>query len=107
MTAIDSTARVATGAQIGKDVTIGPYCIVGPKVTIGDGSQLLTHVHVTGRTTIAPRVRISAFASLGTPPQSVHYKGEDTTLTIGADCDIREHVTMNTGTAGSGEPTAV
>lgn len=102
MTAIDSTARVAAGAQLGKDVTIGPYCIVGPKVTIEDGCQLLTHVHVTGRTTIGPRVRISAFASLGTPPQSVHYKGEDTTLTVGADCDIREHVTMNIGTAGSG-----
>ena len=101
MTAIDSTARVAAGAQLGKDVKIGPYCIIGPKVSIGDGCELLTHVHVTGRTTIGPRTRISAFASLGTPPQSVHYKGEDTTLTVGADCDIREHVTMNIGTAGS------
>jgi UDP-N-acetylglucosamine acyltransferase len=99
MTAIDSTARVAAGAQLGKDVVIGPYCIIGPKVTIGDGCQLLTHVHVTGRTTIGPRTRISAFASLGTAPQSVHYKGEDTALTIGADCDIREHVTMNIATA--------
>ena len=102
MTVVDPTARVAAGAQLGKDVTIGPYCVVGPKVTIGDGCQLSTHVHVTGRTTIGARVRISAFTSLGTPPQSVHYKGEDTTLTIGADCDIREHVTMNIGTAGSG-----
>jgi UDP-N-acetylglucosamine acyltransferase len=99
MTAIDPTARVAAGAQIGKDVTIGPYCIVGPKVSIGDGSHLLTHVNISGRTTIGPRVRISAFASLGTPPQSVHYKGEDTALTIGADCDIREHVTINIATA--------
>jgi UDP-N-acetylglucosamine acyltransferase len=102
MTNVDSTARVAPGAQLGKDVTIGPYCVIGPKVTIADGCHLLTHVHVTGRTTIGPRTKISAFASLGTPPQSVHYKGEDTTLTIGADCDIREHVTMNIGTAGSG-----
>lgn len=102
MTAIDSTARVAAGAQLGKDVTIGPYCVIGPKVSIGDGCRLLTHVHVTGRTTIGPRTRVSAFVSLGTPPQSVHYKGEDTTLTIGSDCDIREHVTMNIGTAGSG-----
>jgi UDP-N-acetylglucosamine acyltransferase len=102
MTNVDSTARVSPGAQLGKDVTIGPYCVVGPKVTIADGCHLLTHVHVTGRTTIGPRTKISAFASLGTPPQSVHYKGEDTTLTIGADCDIREHVTMNIGTAGSG-----
>lgn len=101
MTAIDPTARVAAGAQLGKDVTIGPYCVIGPKVSIADGCQLLTHVHVTGRTTIGPRTRISAFASLGTPPQSVHYKGEDTTLTVGADCDIREHATMNIGTAGS------
>jgi len=99
MTAIDSTARVATGAQIGKDVTIGPYCVVGPNVSIGDGCHLLTHVNISGRTTLGPRVRVSAFASLGTPPQSVHYKGEDTALTIGADCDIREHVTMNTATA--------
>ena len=101
MTAIDSTARVAPGAQIGKDVTIGPYCIVGPNVTIGDGCHLLTHVNISGRTTIGPRVRVSAFASLGTPPQSVHYKGEDTALTIGADCDIREHVTINIATAKS------
>lgn len=101
MTSIDPTARIAPGAQLGKDVTIGPYCVVGPKVSIGDGCHLVTHVHVAGRTTVGPRVKVSAFASLGTPPQSVHYKGEDTTLTIGADCDIREHVTMNIGTAGS------
>jgi UDP-N-acetylglucosamine acyltransferase len=101
MTNIDPTARIAPGAQLGNDVVIGPYCIVGPKVSIADGCHLLAHVHIAGRTTIGPRVKVSAFASLGTPPQSVHYKGEDTTLTIGADCDIREHVTMNIGTAGS------
>jgi UDP-N-acetylglucosamine acyltransferase len=103
MSNIDSTARIAPGALLGKDVTIGPYCVVGPSVTIGDGCQLLTHVHLAGRTTIGPRTKISAFASLGTPPQSVHYHGEDTTLTIGADCDIREHVTINIATPeGSG-----
>ena len=103
MVNIDPTARVAPGAQLGKDVTIGPYCVVGAKVSIGDGCQLFSHVHLAGRTTIGPRTKISAFASLGTPPQSVHYKGEDTALIIGADCDIREHVTMNIATAnGSG-----
>jgi UDP-N-acetylglucosamine acyltransferase len=100
MTTIDPTARVEKGAQIGRNVTIGPYCIIGGKVTIGDDCQLLTHVHVAARTSIGPRTKISAFASLGTPPQSVHYHGEDTTLEIGADCDIREHVTMNIGTPG-------
>jgi UDP-N-acetylglucosamine acyltransferase len=99
MTSIDPTARIAPGAQIGQNVTIGPYCVVGPQVTLGDGCRLLTHVHVTGRTSIGARTSISAFASLGTPPQSVHYRGEDTALTIGAECDIREHVTINIGTA--------
>lgn len=99
MSTIDPTARVERGAEFGKGVTIGPYCVIGPRVKIGDGCQLAAHVHVAGRTTIGPRTKIAPFVSLGTPPQSVHYKGEDTALTIGADCDIREHVTMNIATA--------
>jgi len=104
---IDPTARIEKGAQIGKGVTIGPYCVIGPKVTIGDDCRLLAHVHIAGRTTIGSRTSISAFASLGTPPQSVHYHGEDTVLTIGEECDIREHVTMNIGTAGGKGVTVV
>ena len=99
MTTIDPTARIDRGAQVGLNVTIGPYCVIGPQVTIGDDCRLGPHVNLAGRTTIGPRTSISAFASLGTPPQSVHYHGEDTVLTIGAECDIREHVTMNIGTA--------
>jgi len=98
MTSIDPTARIERGAHTGHNVTIGPYSVVGPQVTIGDDCRLGPHVHIAGRTTIGPRTSISAFASLGTPPQSVHYHGEDTALNIGADCDIREHVTMNIGT---------
>jgi UDP-N-acetylglucosamine acyltransferase len=99
MTVIDPTARIERGAQLGRDVSIGPYCVIGPKVSIGDGCQLSSHVLVTGRTTIGARTRISGFVSLGTAPQSVHYHGEDTALSIGADCDLREHVTMNVATA--------
>jgi UDP-N-acetylglucosamine acyltransferase len=106
MSGIDSTARIADGAQIGRNAVIGPYCVIGPNVTIGDDCRLLAHVHIAGRTTIGPRTSISAFASLGTPPQSVHYGGEDTALVIGAGCDIREHVTINIGTkAGRGVTT--
>ncbi|MDI3471589.1 MAG: acyl-[acyl-carrier-protein]--UDP-N-acetylglucosamine O-acyltransferase [Pseudolabrys sp.] len=107
MSSIDSTARIASGAQIGKDVAIGPYCVIGPQVTIGEGCRLAAHVNIAGRTTIGARTSIAAFASLGTPPQSVHYHGEDTTLTIGADCDIREHVTINIGTAGGRGTTTI
>jgi UDP-N-acetylglucosamine acyltransferase len=95
---IDPSARIDAGAAIGKDVSIGPYCTIGPHVSIGDGCRLIGHVNLTGHTSIGPRTVIYPFASLGTPPQSVHYRGGPTRLVIGAECDIREHVTMNTGT---------
>src|SRR5215831_14495248 len=107
MTAIDPTARVATGAVIGKDVSIGPYCVIGPDVVIGDGVRLVSQVHIAGHTTIGPRTVIYPFASLGTPPQSTRYRGGPTRLTIGADCDLRESVTMNLGTEDGGGITTV
>jgi UDP-N-acetylglucosamine acyltransferase len=96
--AIDSTARVAAAAKIGRDVSIGPYCVVGPDVVLGDGCRLVAHVHLTGHTSIGPRTVIHPFASLGSPPQSVKYRGGPTRLVVGADCDIRENVTMSIGT---------
>lgn len=98
MSGIDKNASVAAGASIGRDVTIGPFCVIGPNVTIGNGCRLLSHVHITGHTTVGPKTTIYPFASLGTPPQSVKYRGGPTRLVIGAECDIRESVTMNTGT---------
>ncbi len=96
---IDPSARIEAGAQIGKNVSIGPYCTIGANVTIGDDCRLVGHVNLAGHTTIGPRTVIYPFASLGTPPQSFSYRGEPTKLLVGADCDIRESVTMNIGTA--------
>jgi UDP-N-acetylglucosamine acyltransferase len=107
MAAIDPTARIESGAVIGKDVSIGPYCVVGPNVVIEDGCRLLAHVHVTGHTTLGAGTVVYPFASLGTPPQSVKYKGGPTRLVIGPKCEIREHVTMNTGTEEAGGVTEV
>ena len=104
---IDPSARIEAGAAIGKDVSIGPYCTVGPHVAIGDGCRLVAHVNLGGHTSIGPRTVIYPFASLGSPPQSVSYRGEPTRLVVGADCDIREGVTMNTGTAGDRGVTTV
>ena len=104
---IDSSARVADGARVGADVEIGPYSIVGPNVELGDGVRLHPHVHIAGHTKIGPRTVIYPFASLGSPPQSVHYHGGPTRLVVGADCDIREHVTMNTGTEDGGMETRI
>ena len=95
---IDPTARISPGAVIGKGVSVGPYCLIGPNVVLGDHCRLIGHVAMSGHTTLGPRCVVYPFASLGTPPQSVKYRGGPTRLVIGADCDIRENVTMNTGT---------
>ena len=104
---IDPTARIASGAVIGRVVTIGPYCTIGPDVTVGDGCVLVSHVNIDGHTTLGTRNKIQPFVSLGTPPQSTGYRGEPTRLVIGADNDIREHVTMNVGTAADRGVTTV
>lgn len=105
--AIDPTARVADGARIGAGVEIGPYCLVGPQAELEDGVRLVAHVNVTGVTTIGESTIVYPFASLGTPPQSAHYRGGATRLVIGARCEVREGVTMNTGTEGGGGITRV
>lgn len=106
-TSIDATARVEDGAVIGEGVTIGPYCIVGRDVTIGAGTTLISHVNVTARTAIGANCTIYPFVSLGTPPQSLSYRGELTSLTIDDGCILREGVTMNAGTVAGGGITRV
>jgi UDP-N-acetylglucosamine acyltransferase len=113
MTAIPQSARihplsvVEDGAVLGENVQIGPFCHVGPKVRLGDGCELLSHVVITGRTTIGRNNRFFQNAVIGADPQSVHFHGEETTLELGDDNTVREGVTMNTGTAGGGGKTVV
>src|SRR6267142_2355094 len=104
---IHVSAVVDLGADIGSDVVIGPFCVIGPHVVIAPGCRLVANVHVTGHTTIGARTVIYPFASLGAPPQSVKYRGGPTRLLVGTDCDIREGVTMNTGTEEGGGLTVV
>ena len=105
--ATDPTARVADGARIADSVEIGPYCLVGPQAELGRGVRLISDVNVTGATTIGEDTIVYPFSSLGTPPQSVHYRGGATKLVIGARCELRESVTMNTGTEDGGGITRV
>lgn len=106
-TQIHATAIVGDGARVGDGVRIGPYCVIGDDVVLGDGCQLISHVCVAGRTTIGPYTRIFPFASIGHEPQDLKYKGEASTLEIGARCIIREGVTMNPGTEGGGMATRI
>ena len=104
---IHPTAIIDRTAEIGSNVTIGPYCIVGPKVHLGNDSVLDSHVHIYGWTTIRENCRFYSFASIGSDPQDLKYEGEETVLRIGKDNVFREFVTVNRGTGGGGGATSV
>ena len=104
---IHSSAVIEDGAVIGDNCTIGPFCHIGPQVVLGAGSELKSHVAVSGKTTIGKSARIFPFASIGHEPQDLKFQGEETTLEIGDNCLIREGVTMNPGTAGDARKTAI
>ena len=105
--AIHPTAIISSEASISRDAEIGPFVIIGPTVTIGAGCYVGPHSTVDGPTTIGERNHIHAYASIGSPPQDLKYKGEKTQLVIGNDNTFREFVTINRGTAGGGGITTI
>lgn len=104
---IHSTAVIEDGSKIGEGVSIGPFCHIGPHAVIGDNSVLHSHVVVAGHTDIGAGARVFPFASIGHEPQDLKFAGEETTLTIGKNCVIREGVTMNPGTSGDAGATRI
>lgn len=107
MTDIHPTAIVEDGAVIGEGTRIGPYSIVGPNVELADGVVLEAHAVVAGHTSVGSGTHIFPFASIGHKPQDLKFSGEVTRLEIGANNQIREHVTMSPGTEGGGGVTKV
>lgn len=104
---IHSTAFIAPKAQIGRNVKIGPFCVVKDNAEIGDGCILDAHVVVHERTALGANCLVSPFASLGGPPQDLTYKGEETKVEVGEGCIIREYVTISRGTVKGGGVTRV
>jgi len=99
MSCIHSTAIIHGGARLGVEVEVGPYCVVGAAVSLGDRTRLASHVVLEGHTEIGQDCVIYPFACLGAAPQHTGHKGEPTRLVIGDRNIVREHVTMHCGTA--------
>lgn len=107
MSQIHTSAIIDPKAKIGNNVSIGPFCVVGPNVVLHDNVELKSHVVVDGFTTIGENTRVFPFASLGHAPQDLKYHGEPSELIIGKNNTIREHATMNPGTESGGMKTIV
>ena len=98
---IDKKAKISTTAKI------GPYVVIGPEVEIGENVEIHSHVHIAGNTKIGEGTVIFPFASIGTIPQDLKFKGENSKLEIGKNNKIREYVTINPGTEGGGGLTKI
>lgn len=104
---IDKTAVIYKGARIDDSTDIGPYTVIKDGVTIGKNNKIASHVVIEGNTAIGDNNKIFQFASIGSIPQDLKYKGEDTKLVIGNNNIIREYATFNTGTVTGNGVTAV
>ena len=80
---IHKTSVIDAKAKISKNVKIGPFCYVGPNVTLKDDVELISNVHIEGDTIIGEGTRIFPFASIGTQPQDLKFKGEKNSIIIG------------------------
>ncbi|PUB19366.1 acyl-ACP--UDP-N-acetylglucosamine O-acyltransferase [Yoonia sediminilitoris] len=107
MAEIHPSAVIADGAVIGDGCRIGPFCVIGPDVVLAADVVLKSHVVIDGDTHIGAGTEIYPFAVIGEIPQDLKFDGEKSRLRIGARNRIREHVTMNTGTAHGGGETRV
>jgi UDP-N-acetylglucosamine acyltransferase len=104
---VHQLAVVHPNAQISEDVSIGPFAVIGEHVIIGKGCKIGPHVVIDGWTQIGEFCEFSPGASIGSPPQDLKYKGEETRLVIGNYNIFREYVTVNRGTVGGGGVTTL
>ncbi|HEY4078598.1 MAG TPA: acyl-ACP--UDP-N-acetylglucosamine O-acyltransferase [Rhizomicrobium sp.] len=104
---VHPTSVVEDGAALGAGVEIGPFCHIGPRVALGEGVQILSHVSIAGVTTVGARCKIYPGAVLGGDGQIRGNDFTDGRLEIGADCVLREMVSMHTGSRKGGGVTTV
>jgi len=103
---IHSTAVIHPKAHVASGCEIGPYCVIGEHVALGEGCKLHSHVVIDGHTTLGKRNEIFPFASIGLKSQDLKWKGGVTRTVIGDDNTFREYVTIHSATS-DGDATTV
>lgn len=94
-TMIADSAVVDPRARIDEDVEIGPFCVVGPDVTIGRGTRLANNVTLSGHVQLGEFNQLYPGVVIGAEPQDLSYRGGDTRVIVGDYNVFRESVTVN------------
>lgn len=104
-TSIDNHAIVSPKAQLGENVTVGPFTIIEDDVIIGAGTTIGANVLIANGARIGKECRIHHGAVVGTNPQDLKFHGEASILEVGDYTTIREYATLNRGTHVRGKTT--
>jgi UDP-N-acetylglucosamine acyltransferase len=104
---VHPTAIIDPKAKVPASCKVGPYCVIGAEVELGEGCRLVSHVAIEGPTKIGAENAFFPFCAIGMAPQDTTYKGEPTRLEIGDHNEIRECVTISRGTVKGGGVTRV
>ncbi len=97
-TQIHPSAMVDHRAEIGENVIISAYAVIGPNVKIGKNTVIGSHTVIEGITEIGENNKISNFVTIGHPPQDIKYANEPTKVIIGNNNIIREYASIHRAT---------
>jgi UDP-N-acetylglucosamine acyltransferase len=101
-THVHPTAIVSPGAELGNEVTVGPFTIVEEHSSIGDGTVIDAHVLIGRGARLGKECRIHHGAVVGHEPQDLKYRGEPTTCELGDRTVVREYAALHRGTGEGG-----
>jgi len=104
---IHPTSTVHHNARLDSGIYIGPYCFIGENVSIGKNTRVDANIFISGRTEIGESCHFSSFSSIGTEPQDINYKDEETLVKIGNRNIFREFITVHRGTVKGGGKTVI
>lgn len=104
---IHPTAIIDPAAKLPVSTKVGPYCIVGPQVELGENCELISHVVLEGPARIGSHNRFFPYCAIATDPQDLSFTGEETWLHMGDHNTVREYVTLNRGTKKGGGVTTI
>ncbi len=104
---IHPSAFIDHSARVPSSCSIGPYCLVGAGVELGENCELVSHVVIHGPARIGANNRFFPFCVIGGEPQDISFQGEKTSLEMGDNNVVRECVTLNRGTVKGGGVTRI
>ena len=104
---VHPSAIVSEGSELGENVSIGAFSIIGPNVKIGNNVKIASHVVLEGHTTIGNNNEFYSFCSIGANPQDLTYKDEPTEVKIGDNNIFREYVSIHKGTQKDKKVTSI